>query len=58
MSPPELDDAQTAMLRFECGLCGALSGQWCETKSGKRSGYLHSDRYYQWRRARDDHENQ
>lgn len=55
---PELDDAQTAMLRFECGLCGALSGQWCETKSGKRSGYLHSDRYYQWRGARDDHENQ
>lgn len=55
MTNQALDDAQTAMLRFECGLCGALSGQWCVTKSGKRSGYLHSDRYYQWRESRGVH---
>jgi hypothetical protein len=44
-----MDDVQAEMVRLPCEFCGALAGQWCVTKSGARSGYLHSARFYAWR---------
>jgi hypothetical protein len=33
-------------LTFACSYCSAHANQWCVTKSGKRSTYLHTDRVW------------
>jgi hypothetical protein len=37
------------MLEYRCHYCGAEPDEWCRTKSGFRSGSLHSSRWYQWK---------
>jgi len=39
-------ESQQAELRETCADCGAKPGDWCTTKSGRWTGYLHSSRYY------------
>ena len=47
----QLGKAELAMLTYPCGYCGATPDTWCTTSTGNWSTHLHSDRWYQWRRA-------
>lgn len=47
------DVAEVAMVAIACRYCDAAPGEWCVTESGKRSGHLHSTRFYDWRETAD-----
>lgn len=38
------DDLHQLAKRIPCDYCGAATGAWCVTKTGRRSSYLHSAR--------------
>lgn len=41
------------MVRLPCAQCLARAGEWCVTRNGKRSGFLHAARYYAWKDRND-----
>lgn len=43
------DDAEVGIVGIWCRHCDARPGEWCVTKGGFRSSYLHSTRFYDWR---------
>lgn len=52
MSRTDPAEVEHEELRYACGKCGQPPDEWCITSGGRYSGYLHSDRYYQWWRER------
>lgn len=48
MSSKQITEAEQEQLKFACQFCGVAPGVWCTTRSGRGTGFLHSDRYYQW----------
>ena len=48
------DTAEVGMVAIRCTYCDAAPGEWCVTKGGHRSGYLHSARFYDWRERAED----
>jgi hypothetical protein len=44
------------MMARSCSFCDAPVGEWCITKGGYRAHFLHADRWWAWRYAKDQEE--